>query len=284
MQPVAIFLTIFSLLVAAFVTAFLDESRVGQREPTPDPGLASADAPAPLAGFARRDVTADLRAALAEGAIDFSAPAPFPLRVRVAKRALDLVASVCGLVLGAPLMLLIALGVKLSSPGPILYKQERVLRFGASTDQTFLMLKFRTMRSDAEAATGPVWAQRSDSRVTTLGRVLRKTRMDELPQLLNVLRGEMSLVGPRPERPFFTDRFRDQIPGYADRAVSLKPGLTGWAQVRGTYDSSMDTVRQKLVYDLAYGAHLYRLRSYLVIEAKILFLTVWVVITGKGAH
>ena len=216
--------------------------------------------------------------------VGFDAPAAFPTRVCVAKRIIDVIGSVCALVFGAPLYLFIALAVKLTSPGPIFYHQERVLRVEGERKVTFHMHKFRTMVPDAESASGPVWAGDRDPRVTRIGRILRKSRMDELPQFWNVLKGEMSIAGPRPERPHFTAQLQDQIPVYYDRSVALKPGITGWAQVRCPYDSSLDSVKTKLLYDLAYAAHCYRLRSFLKMEFKVFVLTVVVVFTGKGAQ
>lgn len=216
--------------------------------------------------------------------LDLDAPAEFPWRVRAVKRLLDLTASGVALLLLAPVMLIVAVLVKLTSRGPVLFTQERVRRLFGDNSATFTMLKFRTMVNDAEKASGPVWAAKDDARVTRLGKVLRKSRLDELPQLINVLVGHMSLVGPRPERPFFTDKLQQEIPAYADRVAALKPGVTGWAQVSLEYDSSVDDVRDKLLYDLAYAAHLYKLSSYLKIELQILLRTVLVVITGKGAH
>jgi len=166
---------------------------------------------------------------------------------REIKRALDIVgASVLLIVLG-PVMLFFAALTKLTSKGPAFFKQVRVGEAG----KLFHIIKLRTMRIDAEKATGPVWARKRDSRITRLGSFLRKTHIDEFPQLINVLRGEMSLVGPRPERPFFVNRFRREIPNYEQR-LAVKPGITGLAQVRYKYDESLVDVRNKLTYDLVY--------------------------------
>lgn len=145
------------------------------------------------------------------------------------------------------------------------------------------MHKFRTMVEDAEALSGPVWAGEMDPRITPIGGFLRKTRLDEVPQFWNVLKGQMSIVGPRPERPHFTSQLQNQIPVYYDRARELKPGITGWAQVRCPYDASIDSVKTKLLYDIAYAAHCYKLTSYLWMELRVMLLTVVVMVTGKGA-
>jgi len=171
----------------------------------------------------------------------------------VTKRAFDIAASVCGLILALPLMLVSALLVKLESPrDPILYHQERVGLNGES----FTIHKFRTMRADAEARTGPVWSKGDgDPRITAVGRFMRKTRLDEIPQLWNVLRGDMSLIGPRPERPAFVEQLTQQIPFYGQRHV-VKPGVTGWAQVRYTYGASVEDALEKMQYDLYYVKHM----------------------------
>jgi lipopolysaccharide/colanic/teichoic acid biosynthesis glycosyltransferase len=219
-----------------------------------------------------------------EAPMGFDAPAPFPMRVRVAKRIVDVIGSICALVFGAPLYLLIAVAVRLTSPGAVFYHQERVVRVVDRKEVTFYMHKFRTMTADAESASGPIWSDDMDPRTTRIGRILRKSRMDELPQFWNVLKGQMSIVGPRPERPHFTAQLQEQIPVYYDRSISLKPGITGWAQVRCPYDSSLDSVKTKLLYDLAYAVHCYRLLSYAKMELKVLVLTFVVVLTGKGAR
>ena len=167
--------------------------------------------------------------------------------VRALKRALDIVVSLVGLVVAAPIMALVAVAVKLTSPGPLLYHQQRV----GQQRQDFTLHKFRSMHENVEAETGAVWAQVNDTRVTPIGRFLRQSRLDELPQLWNVLRGEMSIVGPRPERPEFVSDLTKQIPFYGERHV-VKPGLTGWAQVRYFYGASVEDALEKLQYDLFY--------------------------------
>ncbi|WP_438316968.1 exopolysaccharide biosynthesis polyprenyl glycosylphosphotransferase [Candidatus Caldatribacterium sp. SIUC1] len=190
------------------------------------------------------------------------------------KYALDRV--VAGVLLGllSPLLGLLALLVYLDSPGPVFYWQKRVGKDG----RVFRLCKFRTMIPDAERTTGAVLAQSNDPRVTRVGRILRRTRLDELPQLLNVLRGEMSLVGPRPERPEFVERWKKLIPYYEIRLL-VKPGITGWAQVRGRYDEGPETVWEKLEYDLYYLRNLSP-----SLDFEILGRTLLVMLLGKGAR
>jgi len=190
-----------------------------------------------------------------------------------AKRALDLGLGLVLLVLLLPLLLLIALAVVLDDPGPALYAQVRVGRGGAP----FRLLKFRSMVRDAERD-GPRWASLGDPRVTRVGRVIRRYRLDELPQLLNVLAGEMSLVGPRPERPEFVPRLAAALPGYDERHL-VKPGLTGWAQVEQGYAASVEDAAAKLRHDLYYVAH----RS-LALDLLVLARTFRVVLLGEGAR
>jgi sugar transferase (PEP-CTERM system associated) len=168
-------------------------------------------------------------------------------RLEAIKRLSDIVFALVGLALAAPLMLMVWLALRFGSPGPTIYSQTRVGKDGV----TFTIHKFRSMRVDAEAASGAVWAKENDPRVTRLGRFLRRTRLDELPQLWNVLRGDMSFVGPRPERPEFIAELTRQIPFYGQRHV-VRPGLTGWAQVRHRYGASVDDSQEKLQYDLFY--------------------------------
>ena len=181
----------------------------------------------------------------------------------VLKRGLDVLGSGLALALTAPAMVVIALAVKLTSPGPVLLRQERMGLDGRS----FQMLKFRTMREDAEAASGPVWAAPGDRRRTILGPLLRGFSLDELPQLFNVLRGDMSLVGPRPERPFFVEEFRKKIPGYMLRH-KVKAGMTGWAQVNGWRGNT--SLEKRIEYDLYYIE-----RWSLGLDVKILAQTIW---------
>jgi sugar transferase (PEP-CTERM system associated) len=163
------------------------------------------------------------------------------------KRMLDVVVAAIGLTLAAPVFVIVAAAIKLTSPGPVFYSQRRVGKDGV----VFVIHKFRSMRPDAEAGTGAVWAAARDPRVTPVGLIMRRTRIDELPQLWNVLKGDMSFVGPRPERPQFVSDLTQQIPFYGQRHV-VRPGLTGWAQVRYNYGASVDDALQKLQYDLFY--------------------------------
>lgn len=188
------------------------------------------------------------------------------------KRMVDVLASLFGIVIGSPVMLAVAILVRLSSRGPILYRQTRV----GLHDETFDIIKFRTMRVDAECEGEAIWACRDDPRSTEVGRWLRRTHLDELPQLFLVLRGEMSLVGPRPERPEFVRRLETEIPLYPARS-SVRPGITGWAQVRHNYGSSVDDALAKLRFDLYYIKH----RSFLL-DVMILIQTAAQVLGLRG--
>ena len=190
------------------------------------------------------------------------------------KRLFDVTASVVVLLLTFPLILLAAACIYLESGRPVLYRQERVGQGG----RVFTIYKLRSMKNDAECDGTPRWAAAKDARTTRVGRILRKLRIDELPQILNVLKGEMSFVGPRPERPFFVDQLVKQIPYYA-LCQSLKPGITGWAQVRYPYGASLDDAIEKLQYDLYYVKN-----HTLFLDLVILIATVEVVLWGRGAR
>lgn len=194
-------------------------------------------------------------------------------RFILVKEVVDRLVAIAGLVLFLPVLAIIGLIIKFGSRGPVFYMQERVGKDG----KTFGIIKLRTMVSDAEAATGPVWASANDPRITPFGRFLRKSHLDEVPQLINVIKGEMSIVGPRPERPLFVENFKSQIPSYAER-LRVKPGITGLAQVCHKYDETVKDVRRKVAYDL-----LYIQRMCLMVDVAIVFLTVRR-LTGKGAH
>jgi sugar transferase (PEP-CTERM system associated) len=197
-----------------------------------------------------------------------------PRVTAVFKRMCDVVGSLVGLSLVAPLGLAIAALIKLDSSGPILYRQERVGEGG----RPFTLLKFRSMGQDAEAATGPVWATDGDGRATRLGKWLRKFRLDELPQMINVLRGDMSFVGPRPERPCFVEDLKNAIPYYGLRHA-VRPGITGWAQVRYHYGSNVQDTIEKLQYDLYYIKNMS-----IFLDATILVQTAQTVLLGRGAR
>jgi len=189
------------------------------------------------------------------------------------KRGFDLLASLLGLLVFLPLCLIIALAIKLDSPGPVFYRQERVGQGG----RTFYMVKFRSMTVDAEKD-GPIWAVVNDQRVTSVGRWLRKLRLDELAQIINVIRGEMSIVGPRPERPYFVKKLVKKVPFYSHRHA-VKPGITGWAQIMYPYGASQEQAQEKLKYDLYYIKHMSPL-----MDLRIISETAKIVLLGRGAR
>ncbi|MCL4500178.1 MAG: exopolysaccharide biosynthesis polyprenyl glycosylphosphotransferase [Chloroflexi bacterium] len=191
--------------------------------------------------------------------------------VRFSKGLADRVLAILALIMASPVMAVAALAIKLTSPGPVIYRQERV----GQCEKLFSVYKFRTMVDGAEKLTGPALASQNDNRITPVGQFLRKTRIDEFPQLMNVVRGEMSFVGPRPERLFFVGRFKAEIPGYAER-FKVKPGLTGLAQVNGGYATN---ARNKLKYDLIYLHH-----QSIFLDFKIMLKTIKVLLTGRGAR
>lgn len=198
-------------------------------------------------------------------------PAPLALALQ---RAYSFVAALTGIILTSPLLLVVAALVKLTSPGPALYRQRRVGLHG----KVFEVLKFRSMYVDAEARTGAVWATKDDPRITPLGRWLRKLRIDEFPQFFNVLRGEMAIAGPRPERPEFVRTLTEQIPFYGHRH-SVLPGITGWAQINHKYGDTLEDTIAKLEFDLYYMKHLSP-----ALDLYILFHTVKVMVLGRGSQ
>jgi exopolysaccharide biosynthesis polyprenyl glycosylphosphotransferase len=190
----------------------------------------------------------------------------------IMKRTGDIVFSLVLLTCFLPFGILLAAAIKVNSRGPIFYMQERVGKNG----KTFRIIKFRSMVKNAEVKTGPVWAADNDPRVTAIGKWMRKLRLDEVPQLFNVLRGDMSLVGPRPERPFFVEKLKKAHPLYA-RRLGVRPGITGWAQIKGEYDQTIEGVKEKIEYDLFYLENMSPR-----MDMKILLSTAYVVLKGKG--
>jgi sugar transferase (PEP-CTERM system associated) len=194
--------------------------------------------------------------------------------IMLTKRVIDMVVSAIGLLLSAPITLLTAMAIKVDSPGAVFYRQERV----GQNDEPFIIYKFRSMSEGAEANGNPVWAAEDDPRVTRVGKVIRKLRIDEIPQMINVLKGQMSLVGPRPERPFFVQTLNKKIPYYSLRH-SIKPGITGWAQISYPYGDSEEDAIEKLQYDLYYMKNMS-----LLFDLQIIFESLKVVVMGKGAR
>lgn len=190
------------------------------------------------------------------------------------KRAMDVTISIIGLLLSLPLTALTALAIKLDSRGPLIYRQERTGQHG----KVFQVLKFRSMVSDAEKLSGPVWAEEDDPRITRVGRIMRKLRLDEIPQMYNVLKGEMSFVGPRPERPTFVKQLSQELPYYQER-LKAKPGITGWAQICYPYGSTVNAALEKLNYDLYYIKH-----SSISMDMTILLQTIKIIIFGGGGR
>jgi len=194
--------------------------------------------------------------------------------VNFTKRLVGLVLSSVILVVLSPVMLLVAIAIRLDSPGPVFFRQERV----GENLRPFVLYKFRSMRKDAEKDSGPVWATDADPRVTRVGHVIRKVRIDELPQLWNVLKGDMSFVGPRPERAFFVERLRKTVPYYSQR-FSVKPGLTGWAQVKYPYGASEEDALEKLKYELYYVKNMS-----VFFDLLVIFHTMKIVLLGRGSR
>ena len=211
-----------------------------------------------------------------------SLEAYIPSPVQICKRAVDVFCGLCALIVMIVLFIPIVLAIKLESRGPLFYRQLRVGRITPNATHVFYLIKFRTMYADAEATTGAVWATKNDPRITRVGNFMRKTRLDELPQSINVLRGEMSLIGPRPERPRFFEKLEDAIPYYAERTFGLKPGITGLAQVNQAYDSCIEDVRNKVLYDHAYAARIATWRGWVATDLGIMLKTLTVIVLAKG--
>ena len=190
------------------------------------------------------------------------------------KRLIDIIVSMIILTLSFPVILISSVAIKIDSAGPVFFKQERCGQNG----KVFRIYKFRSMKKDAEKSTGPVWSRKDDPRITRVGRIIRKIRIDEIPQFINVLKGEMSIVGPRPERPYFVEMLSHEIP-YYQRRLKVRPGITGWAQVKHKYDETIEDVKTKLRYDLFYIENMS-----LRMDFKILFRTIFVVLFGKGHY
>ncbi len=205
-----------------------------------------------------------------------------PRSVEISKQVMDIICGLAALAVMALLFVPIALAIKLTSKGPVFYRQLRVGRQSPASTQLFRLFKFRTMYVDAETRSGAVWATKNDPRITPVGRFLRKTRLDELPQCLNVLMGDMSVIGPRPERPVFFRRLEEQIPFYSERIYGLKPGITGLAQVNQAYDETIEDVRNKLLYDHAYAARITTWSEWLRTDLGIVLSTARVMAQGKG--
>ena len=193
---------------------------------------------------------------------------------KILKRAMDILFSIILIVLAIPIFLIFPLLIKLDSRGSIVFKQIRVGENG----KEFEIYKFRSMRQDAEVDSGPVWADSCDKRVTRIGRIIRKLRIDELPQLYNVIKGDMSFIGPRPERPYFVEKLKNQIP-YYDVRTAIKPGITGWTQIKYPYGATLEDAREKLQYDIYYIKNMSP-----ILDIIIFFWTIKVVLTGKGAR
>jgi lipopolysaccharide/colanic/teichoic acid biosynthesis glycosyltransferase len=202
--------------------------------------------------------------------------------ISIIKRSIDLTFSITCLLLTLPLFVVIALMIKLSSQGDIFYCQLRVGKMKDGKVQHFNMIKFRTMVTNAEASSGAVWATSNDNRLTPIGKLLRKVRLDELPQFINVIKGDMSLIGPRPERPEIVIELDKEIPFYSERTYDMTPGITGLAQVNQGYDTCIDDVKTKIGYDFAYSLSLTKLHRWLLMDLKIIFKTILIMVLGRG--
>ncbi|TCV22344.1 sugar transferase [Vibrio crassostreae] len=206
----------------------------------------------------------------------------YQYKISRAKRTFDFISSLIALILLAPVFPLIAMAIALTSRGPIFYRQLRVGKSTPEKMEIFEIMKFRSMYEDAETRSGAVWATANDPRITPVGRFLRKTRLDELPQLINVLKGEMSLIGPRPERPTFYNKLENEIPYFADRTYGVMPGITGLAQVNQGYDTCIEDVRRKVGFDHSYALSLCSMKSWIAADLSIITKTIVVMVDGRG--
>ena len=203
-------------------------------------------------------------------------------KVSRAKRTFDFVVSLVALIILSPVFPIIALAIVLTSRGPVLYRQLRVGKSTPEKMEIFEIMKFRSMYEDAESRSGAVWATQNDPRITPVGRFLRKSRLDEIPQLFNVLKGEMSLIGPRPERPTFYTKLENEIPYFADRTYGVMPGITGLAQVNQGYDTCIEDVRRKVGFDHSYALSLCSVKSWIATDLSIITKTIVVMVDGRG--
>ncbi|MDN3613969.1 sugar transferase [Vibrio kagoshimensis] len=203
-------------------------------------------------------------------------------KISHAKRTFDFLGALVALVIFLPLFPIIAFAIAVSSKGPVFYRQLRVGKSTPDKMALFEIMKFRSMYQDAETRSGAVWASKNDPRITPIGNFLRKTRLDELPQLFNVLKGEMSLIGPRPERPTFYNKLETEIPYFADRTYGVLPGITGLAQVNQGYDTCIEDVRRKVGFDHSYALSLCSVKSWIKTDLSIITKTIVVMVDGRG--
>ncbi|KLV02648.1 adhesion protein [Photobacterium aquae] len=204
------------------------------------------------------------------------------LSTQLLKRTSDLLLATAGIVLTLPLWPLIALLIKIDSPGPVFYRQMRVGRISEDQVELFEVIKFRSMSHNAESKSGAIWAQRNDPRITRIGNFLRTTRLDEIPQFINVIKGDMALIGPRPERPEFCGTLQNALPFYLERTAGLKPGITGLAQVNQNYDASLDDVKNKIIWDHAYALALSSPLQWIKMDLFIIFKTIYIMVSKRG--
>jgi len=198
------------------------------------------------------------------------------------KRMLDLLIAITGLLITLPLFPIIAMAIKINSPGPVFFKQQRIGKATHDFVVLFNMIKFRTMMTNAENKSGATWAKKQDPRITYIGLFLRKTRLDEIPQFINVIKGEMSIIGPRPERPGFYQKLENNIPFFVERTYGVNPGITGLAQINQGYDTCIEDVRSKVGFDHSYGLALSGFGSWIKMDITIILKTFTVMITGRG--